>query len=381
MATRFGILTTYPPTQCGLATFSHALTTHLERIGADIGIVGVVDTRQLDRAPVVEQLARDEPDRIRTAARALNGFDVVIVQHEYGIFGGRDGDEVLAVLARVRVPVIAVLHTVLTEPTPHQHAVLAGVVKAASVAVTMTETARDRLIAGWDVDPADVVVIAHGAEANGTVGRRPSAPAADRRSGRPTILTWGLLGEGKGIEWALEAMAGLADLRPAPLYRVVGETHPKVLEREGDAYRERLQAQVHQLGISSMVEFDGRYLDGPALRATVRRADVILLPYDSREQVTSGVLTEAVAAGKPVVSTSFPHAVELLSSGAGLLVPQRDPASLRDALRRVLTEPQLANSMANTARGLSAELLWPAIAGRYVGLGQSLIEHRALSVA
>ena len=122
-------------------------------------------------------------------------------------------------------------------------------------------------------------------------------------------------------------MAGLADLHPAPLYRVVGETHPKVLERDGDAYRERLQALVLELGISPLVEFDGRYLDGPTLRAVVRGADVILLPYDSREQVTSGVLTEAVAAGKPVVSTRFPHAVELLSSGAGLLVPQRDPAA------------------------------------------------------
>ena len=135
---------------------------------------------------VSEQLAAGRTRWHPYAARALNRYDVAIVQHEYGIFGGRDGDDVLDVMARLRVPVIVVLHTVLTEPTPHQHAVLAGVVKAASVAVTMTATARDRLIAGWDVDPADVVVIAHGAEENGADGRgRPTGCPACRASVRP----------------------------------------------------------------------------------------------------------------------------------------------------------------------------------------------------
>ena len=200
-------------------------------------------------------------------------------------------------------------------PAPHQHLVLARVVAAATVVVTMTETARTRLIAGWDIDGDKVTVIAHGADDN------RADIAGITATKRPTILTWGLLGEGKGIEWALEAMAGLADLTPLPLYRVVGETHPRVVEREGQAYRGRLLAQVDALGISSMVEFDGRYLDAASLQRIVGEADVVLLPYDSRDQVTSGVLTEAVVAGKPVVSTRFPHAVELLEYG------RRNPCS------------------------------------------------------
>ena len=368
MAIRFGILSTFPPTQCGLATFSQALATHLQNAGAVVGIVRVVESRQAPVPLVTHQFLVAAPGAARAAAEALNTWDVAVVQHEYGIYGGRDGAEVLDVLAEVRVPILAVLHTVLAQPTPHQHYVLAGVVEAASVVVTMTETARRRLISGWGVDPAKVTVIAHGAEDNRARGR--NTPMAFGR----TVLTWGLLGDGKGIEWALEAIAGLADLSPRPLYRIVGQTHPRVLEREGEAYRDRLKALVRSFGITSMVEFDGRYLDGPTLRRIVRDADVILLPYDSRDQVTSGVLTEAVVAGKPVVSTAFPHAVELLSSGAGILVPRQDPTAIGSALRRVLTEPGVSGPMAATARAIAPALLWSAVAAQYVRLGHVVLE-------
>ena len=375
MAIRFGILSTFPPTQCGLATFSQALATHLQGMGAAVGVVQVVDSPQVPIRLVTHQYLVTAPGAARAAAEALNTYDIAVVQHEYGIYGARDGVEVLDVLAEVRVPIIAVLHTVLTRPTPHQHQVLAGVVDAASVVVTMTETARQRLIAGWAVNPTKVSVIAHGAEDNRAAG--PHRPMTSAQ----TILTWGLLGEGKGIEWALEAIAGLKDLRPRPTYRVVGQTHPRVLERNGEAYRDRLKALVQSFGIASMVEFDGRYLDGPSLRRIVRSADVILLPYDSRDQVTSGVLTEAVVAGKPVISTAFPHAVELLSSGAGILVARQDPEAIGAALRRVLTEPGVAAPMAATARVLAPALLWPAVAGQYVALGRVLLEASSLAVA
>ncbi len=395
MAISFGMLSTYPPTQCGLATFSQALVTHLEGSGADVGIVRVVDCPQPAQPRVIHELVIGERGAARQAAHALNAHDVAIIQHEYGIFGGRDGADVLDVLAEVRVPVISVLHTVLTSPTPHQRHVLAGVVAASSVVVTMTHTARQRLLDGWDVDPGVVLVIAHGAEDNRAPelghndvrrwedegGSREDPSAADTSTRRPTILTWGLLGPGKGIEWALEAMVGLADLDPRPVYQVVGETHPRVVEWAGEAYRDGLEAKVAALGLGDHVAFDGRYLEGPTLRAIVRAADIILLPYDSRDQVTSGVLTEAVVAGKPVVSTSFPHAVELLSSGAGLLVPQRDPAAIGQALRTLLTDPALAAEMARTARSLAPGLLWPAVADQYVAVGEGLVAEGARSVA
>lgn len=380
MAVSFGILSTYPPTQCGLATFTKALVTHLAGAGAEVGIVRVVDSVQPDEPLVAHQLVTSQPGAARLAAVGLNTFDVAVVQHEYGIFGGRDGADVLTVLDGVRVPVISVLHTVLTRPTRQQRRVLAGVIEASDVLVTMTHTARSRLLAGWDVPPEKVVVIAHGAVDTRVDGGPHGIPRASSDA-RPVILTWGLLGMGKGIEWAIQAMAGLADLDPRPVYRVVGQTHPRVVEREGEAYREGLLAQVAELGLSDVVEFDNRYLDGPALRAIVGSADVVLLPYDSRDQVTSGVLVEAVVAGKPVVSTRFPHAVELLAGGAGLLVRQRDPDAITSALHRILTQPALAGAMAQTARDLAPGLLWSAVADEYLTVGQHLLGKRTESVA
>jgi glycosyltransferase involved in cell wall biosynthesis len=395
MAISFGMLSTYPPTQCGLATFSQALVTHLDGSGADVGIVRIVDSPQPAEPRVTHQLVIGVRGAARRAAHALNLHDIAIIQHEYGIFGGRDGADVLDVLAEVGIPVISVLHTVLTTPSPNQRRVLAGVIAASSVVVTMTQTARQRLLDGWDVDPGKVMVIAHGAEDNRAPelghadmtrwedegGSRDRTSAADSATRRPTILTWGLLGPGKGIEWAIQAMASLADLDPRPMYEVVGETHPRVVEWAGEAYRDGLEAQVADLGLADHVAFDGRYLDGPTLRSIVRGADIILLPYDSRDQVTSGVLTEAVVAGKPVVSTSFPHAVELLSSGAGLLVPQGDADAISQALRTLLTDPALTARMASTSRSLAPSLLWPAVAEQYIAVGEDLVAEGARSVA
>ena len=375
MTTRCALLTTYPPTQCGLATFSRALAEHLLAVGADVSVVRVVESPQPPDSLVTHQWVTGDGRSARDAVEALNACDAAIVQHEYGIYGGPDGADVVDVLRQVRVPVIAVLHTVLARPTPHQHHVLAEVLRCAAVAVTMTHAGRQTLISGWGADPAAVTVIPHGAHPNLT---NPDEVAHES----PTILTWGLLSEGKGIEWAIEAVAGLADLDPRPRYRVVGRTHPKVREKEGEAYRDRLVAAVDRLGIRDMVEFEDRYLDTPTLQAIIRGADVVLLPYDSADQVTSGVLTEAVVAGRPVVSTPFPHAVELLSGGAGLLVPRRDPRAIRAALRRVLTEPELAAHMARTATDLSHEQLWSSVARAYLALAGSLLRpHPAPSLS
>ncbi len=276
------------------------------------------------------------------------------------------------------------LHTVLTTPTPNQHRVLAGLLEHSAAVVTMTETARDRLLAGWDVDPDRISVIPHGAPDN-----RSPVPAivgpgtlGDAARVRPTVLTWGLLGEGKGIEWALRAMAVLGGRIDLPIYQVVGQTHPQgPRASRARPTASRLVALTSELGLTDSVRFDARYLSAPELRDVVRRADVVLLPYDSLEQVTSGVLTEAVAAGKPVVSTRFPHAVELLSGGAGVLVPHRDPAALADALEQVLARPGVAAGMAAVSRSLADSLLWPAVAQRYLGLADTLLSERAATVA
>jgi glycosyltransferase involved in cell wall biosynthesis len=249
----------------------------------------------------------------------------------------------------------------------------------------MTPTARRRLLQGYVVDPARVSVIPHGAPDNRRAGGPRPERAASGRPGlvppRPTIITWGLLGPGKGIEWVVEALAGLLDLDPEPRYLVLGETHPKVVEREGEKYRNGLMEQAKRAGVAHLLEFDDRYLSVAGLGRLIAGADVVVLPYDSREQVTSGVLVEALAAGKPVIATGFPHAVELLGGGTGLVVPHGDPAAIAAALRRVLTEPGLADQLSARAAAVAPQLLWPAVAQRYRVLAETLAETRDAAVA
>jgi len=381
---RWAVMSTYPPTACGLATFTQALVGAMTSLGADPHVVQVVDEPQRrPPARVAHQWVGRAAGAVTATAAALNRYDVVLVQHEFGIYPGSDGDDLLDVLRRVRVPVVTVLHTVLAEPTRHQRRVLEGVIAASDVLVTMTRTARDRVIGLYGTDPADVHVVPHGApDALALAGRPPARPAEDRPPAdaavergdrRPVILTWGLIGPGKGIEWGIEALSHLGDLATRPRYVVAGRTHPRVFEREGERYRRRLQATAQRLGVAEDVVFDDRYLDAADLHRLIRSADVVLLPYDSIEQVTSGVLIEAVAAGRPVVSSSFPHAIELLGDGTGLLVERQDPAGIAAAVRRLLTEPGLAGRLSRRAGVLAPDLSWSTVAGRYLQVGEDLL--------
>ncbi len=371
VSTSYGFVSTYPPTQCGLATFTAALFSELISGSGDDGlVVRLVESPQpRPAAEVKAQLVAGDSVSMRGATAALNGCDVAIVQHEFGIYGGPDGSEVLPLLDMLQIPCVVIVHTVLTSPTTGQRAVLEAVMAKADAVVVMSTTARDRLAAGYVVDVRNVHVIPHGAP--DAHARGVSAPMF--RTGQPMVLSWGLLGPGKGIEWGIDAFAKLTGLVPAARYVIAGQTHPKVLAREGEAYRMQLNEQVRRLGLGASVQFEGHYRDAMSLAALVRQADVVLLPYDSTEQVTSGVLIEAVAAGKPVVATQFPHAVELLGGGAGLLVPHRDPSAMAEALRTVLTRGDLAAGMARAAAGTAEQLRWPAVAACYRDVSSKLI--------
>lgn len=364
-ARSFGILSTFPPTSCGIATFSAALAAGLIAEGASVDVVRCGASPAVEDSLVTAALAG--PADRSAALAALNADDVVIVQHEYGLYDGADGESVVELIAEIAAPVIVVAHTVLSEPTANQRRVLQRVCAAADAVVVMTETARSRLVAGYRVEPAKVVLIPHGAAIP------PADPtAASRRAGRrPRILTWGLLGPGKGIEWAIDAVDELCDLDPRPEYVIAGATHPKVRARSGEAYREMLIARIAARSVGHVV-FDDAYRDLTSLTELIQSADVVVLPYDSRDQVTSGVLVDAVAAGRPVVSTAFPHATELLATGAGIVVPQRDAHALATAIRSVLTEPRRAAAMAAEARRLAPGLSWSAVARRYARVGDRL---------
>ena len=365
----YGFLSTFPPTECGLATFSAALMHHLADPAADeyCGIVSVVDAYPLVSDDATVRLVNGHPVSAMRAADALNRYDIAIIQHEYGIYGGLDGEDVLDVLDGVDVPIIAVLHTVLAHPTAHQRLVLQRVMDAAAAVVVLSRTAALTLIDAYPIDSSRIVVIPHGAATP-----RIALPVGPGQ-GSPTILTWGLLGPGKGIEWAFAALSLLQDLNPLPRYLIAGRTHPKVLAEQGEAYRDYLHRQARSSGVAHQVFFDSTYYPTAQLTALVCEADVVLLPYESTVQAASGVLVEAVAAGRPVVATDFPHARELLGGGVGLVVPHRDPAAMAHAIRRALTEPGLAAALSERCADLAPALGWGAVAGKYRALAAALV--------
>jgi glycosyltransferase involved in cell wall biosynthesis len=334
------------------------------------GVIRVMEEPEPPRRQeVVAEWVFGDPASRERSLSALRAFDVAIIQHEYGIYPGRDGEGLVGFMRAAHIPKIVVLHTVLSEPTPNQRHVLEQVMELADVIVVPTEAARRRLLSVHDEEPDRVVVVPHGAAPN--VG--PSAITSEE----PRILTWGLIGPGKGLEYGIQAMSYLRDLNPSPVYIIAGETHPKVLHRDGERYREWLMKQAADLGISDSIVFEDRYLDGGSLRSLARTADIVLLPYEYREQICSGVLVEAVSSGKPVVATAFPHAVELLASACGIVVPHEDPEAIAGALRRLITDERLAASMGEQARLEAKRLAWPSVGKEYLRLVHRILSERA----
>jgi polysaccharide biosynthesis protein PslF len=377
----FGMLSTFPPTACGIATFAAALSAGLVANGATVDVVRCGLTPSLEDPLVMAALGDRSATSRAAGVDVLNATEVVIVQHEYGIYEGPDGDGVLALMAQIVVPVVLIAHTVVSAPSAGQRSVLEQACALADTVVVMTVTARERLLAGFHVDADKVIVIPHGAAtppASTTIDAFGTLPvaltgASTRRVPPPRLLTWGLLGPGKGIEWAIDAFAQLDDLDPKPTYMIAGATHPKVRERNGEAYRAMLVDRAQRSGAGPRIRFDDSYRNLESLTELIRSADLVVLPYDSADQVTSGVLVDAVAAGRPVVSTAFPHAVELLASGAGIVVPQRNPDALAAAIRSVLDDPDRARAMGAEARRLAPDLSWEAVAGRYDAVGAELV--------
>lgn len=358
LAPSVGFVSTYPPTRCGIATFTQALRDALA-VPSSVVVALVDEPATCRSSEVVAELVRGSPASLLASVAALESSEVVVVQHEFGIYGGEDGGDVLDLVARLRAPIIIILHTVLRSPSPRQRAIIEELSSSADRLVVLSATARTRLLELYDVRSERVAVVPHGAPPN------PSPSVVFNPSRRPIILTWGLLGPGKGIEFAIDALAELRDLDPAPRYVVHGQTHPRVAAREGESYRDSLRARARSLGVADLVEFDDGYVDTESVLESIREADVVLLPYESRDQVVSGVLVEAIASGKPVVATQFPHAVELLSAGSGILVPHDDPSSIARALRAFLTDPHRAYLAASVALRQAEPLMWENVGRRY----------------
>lgn len=364
---RFGVLGTYAPTLCSVARFSAGLSDGLRTLGNDVDIVRIADGPDSADGELVNGSAVS----VAACAARLNRGDVAVIQHQYGLYGGTHGDEVLSLIEALQVPSVVVAHEILEHPRPHERWVMERMVAMTDRVIVMSVAARDRLCGDYGVEPDKVAMIPHG----GTVFSGPRL----KRPSRPTLLTWGMLAPGKGVERVIDVMGSLQTVAGRPRYVVVGQTDPREAALHGDAYREACLERARSLGVADAVSFDPRSHNRASLTALIQSAAVVVLPYDSTDQVSSAILVEALANGRPVVATPFPHAVELLSGGAGILVDHDDSEALASALRRVLTQPRLAGAMAAEARQLAPDFAWSTIAGAYTTLGQRLMAERAVA--
>ncbi len=361
LVSHIAMLGNSPPRRCGLATYTRDSGDALGSLPGSpkVDYYAMDDGQITDYPQDIALIDQDDIAAYQAAADTINasGAQVLWVQHEYGIFGGEAGSHLLALINRVRIPIIVTLHTILEDPSDAQQLVLERLMDRAVRIVVMAQRGRDILTDRYRIDADKIDVVAHGAP-----DRPAEHPVAARvRLGlddRPTILTFGLLAPDKGIEDAIEALAIVREQCPDVHYIIVGATHPHLLKDGTDTYRDALRDRAARLGLLDSISFVDRFVEIDELLDWLAAADIYVTPYRNAAQITSGTLSYAVALGKAIVSTPYAHATELLAEGHGELVPFRSPQLLADALARLVTDEPRRRALGERAYKRGRATIW-----------------------
>lgn len=369
---RIALVSTYAPRKCGIATFSEDVRSALLKAAPDafIDVWPIVAPGEF----VSEKQTVTEGDHasFRAAARAIDAVstDLVILQHEFGLFGGSAGDVVLELTSALACPLIVTFHTVLPDPDAEQERVMRALIERAARLVVMSERSRDLLVSRYGADPAQVALIEHG------VPDRPFGRSQEFKTKLgffgPVLLTFGLLSPGKGIESAIRALPAIVEKHPDATYCIAGATHPNLVAREGEAYREGLIELAHSLGVGNNIRWVNRFLEYDQLLDLIEAADIYLTPYPGAEQSTSGTLAYAVALGKAVISTPYVHAQELLADAHGVLVPFGSPDAIAEAANALLDDPAWLARMQRRAYARGRGMTWKCYGEKMLALAEQL---------
>jgi glycosyltransferase involved in cell wall biosynthesis len=375
---------TYPPRECGIATFTQDVVMSLRQWPNLVGkasVCAVNDWPASYRYGKEVQFTIEDAQRpsYRSAARRINnsGADLVSIQHEYGIFRGDDGEYLLDFIDALKLPLVTTLHTVLSKPEGHFKSVTKAIINASDAVVVLAQNAKQLLVSTCDAPPGKIHYIPHGIP---DVAWSPEVLQLRKAelglSGRLVVSTFGLIGPGKGIEYALDAVAAATQQHPEILYLIIGRTHPTIVRNEGEAYRERLIQRCQELGIENNVSFVNRYLTLRELILYLQATDVYLMPYLDPEQIVSGTMAYAVGAGKPTIATPFAYAKEVLANGRGVVVPFRNSEAIAGALVSLAEDEYLRLDMAAKAYAYTRSWVWREV-GRQYGMLTADILRRA----
>lgn len=376
---KIALIGNFPPRRCGIATFTADLAYALlgEDAKMECEVVAMSDDAYAYPDLVAREVRPDELTDYAETARQLNaaGVDLVCIQHEFGIFGGPAGSHLLHLIAQLRCPVVTSLHTVLEQPNPDQRRVMEELIRRCAKLVVLTPKGREILMRTYGAPSTKIAVIPHGAPDRDLIDTAAMKPKFGLQ-GRDVMLTFGLLSPGKGIEEAIRALPRVVAARPNALYLILGATHPHLVAREGEAYRERLQALAEELGVAANVRFVNKYVELEELCDYLQAADVYVTPYLNVAQIASGTLAYAVALGKPVVSTPYWHAAELLADGVGVLTPFGNSDAMGTAIADLLSDDAKRLAMAQRAYARGRDTIWSHVAECYLQTFDEAVEQQ-----
>jgi len=368
---RIAFVGNYLPRQCGIATFTTDLCEAIAGEHSDTTCIAVpvndIEGGYAYPPRVRFELTEKDLESYRRGADFLNinGVDLVCLQFEYGIFGGRAGSHILALLRDLRMPIVTTLHTILREPDPQQRRVLTEVTGLSDRLVVMTKRSAELLQEIYHVAPEKIDLIPHGI---------PDLPFVDPSfhkdlfgvEGKIVLLSFGLLSANKGIETVISALPAILAKHANVVYFIVGATHPHVLRHDGETYRLSLQRLAQEKGVEGQVIFYNRFVSLEELVEFIGAADIYITPYLNPAQAVSGTLAYTVGAGKAVISTPYWHAEEMLAEERGALVPFRDPTALAEQVIDLLDNEAKRHSMRKRAYLYGREMIWPQVARRYM---------------
>jgi len=360
----------FPPRECGIATFTKDVVDSYDRaFGTTSGVIALDEPggeSRLYKAGVVARLAQDDRAAYKRAAAFVNEHpaQLINIQHEYGLFGGPNGEWFLDFLDALEKPAVTSLHTVLPEPTPEHREVTRHICDRSDAIVVLSQTGKNILIETYGVDPNKVNVIHHGVP-DVPFRSTDAAKASFGVGERMVISTFGLISRGKGLEYGIQAMRKVVRHHPEALYLILGQTHPGVRRHEGESYRETLVQLIAECGLQNNVALVDHYLEFDELINYLGATDIYLTPYTNPVQIVSGTLAYAVGCGKAIVSTPYLYAQELLAHQRGFLTPFRDSDALAEAVLELLDDRWLRRATERRAYRFGRQMTWPNVAEEY----------------
>lgn len=370
-------LSTYPPRECGIATFTEDLITSMDQIGiVNTRVIAISNSKQCSYGnKLMAEIRQNERNDYVATAKKLNAsnIDLLVIEHEYGIFGGNNGDYILDLVNNLEIPVVTTLHTILSEPDPEQRHIINELGKKSEKVITMAQNTKQMLQSIYGVELGKIEVIHHGVPQK-LIRSRETLKKKLGYENRQIISTFGLIGPGKGIEHGIEAIAKVVggNTTSDVLYLILGQTHP-ALKEEGTAYRNKLEGLVNKFDLSRNISFVNKYLSKDEIIQYLQLSDIYMTPYLAKDQAVSGTLAYAVGYGKAIVSTPYLYAKEMLSEGNGLLAEFSSPDSLADCIKQILQDPDKKAMMERKTAKIGRTMYWNKVALHYTNVLLSII--------